>query len=79
VPYDRIDPVESAKPAAVAPVHATLLSPVEREAERRRREQAREERKRRENRAPDAPRTPAPSPDSHPESGADRPHIDVRA
>jgi hypothetical protein len=75
VPYDRIDPVESAKPAAVAPVHATLLSPVEREAERRRREQAREERRRREGRRQAPPSTPDPAP----EEPENRLHIDIRA
>jgi hypothetical protein len=47
MPYERIDPVDPSQRGTVVPVRAVLLTPLEREEERRRREQAREERRRR--------------------------------
>jgi hypothetical protein len=41
VASERIDPIDRALPAAVAPIRSVLLTPAEREADRRRREQAR--------------------------------------
>jgi hypothetical protein len=47
MPYERIDPIDP-RTGTVEPVHATVLTPLEREEQRRRREQTREERRRRE-------------------------------
>jgi hypothetical protein len=51
----RLDPIDGVQPAAVAPVRRILLSPAEREAERRRREQSRARRE-----APEATPEEAP-------------------
>jgi hypothetical protein len=40
----RLNPIEGVLPAAAAPVRRVLLTPAEREAERRRRERARAQR-----------------------------------
>jgi hypothetical protein len=40
----RLDPIEGVLPAAAGPVRRVLLTPAEREAERRRRERARAQR-----------------------------------
>jgi hypothetical protein len=40
----RLDPIDGVLPAAAAPVRRVLLTPAEREAERRRREHARAQR-----------------------------------
>jgi hypothetical protein len=60
----RLDPIDGVLPAAAAPVRRVLLTPAEREAERRRREHARARR--------EASEAPEPAPDEAP------PRLDVR-
>jgi hypothetical protein len=62
VSSQRLDPIDGVTPAPAAPVERVLLTPAEREAQRRRRERARAQRE-------DAPR---PRPDGAP------PRLDVR-
>jgi hypothetical protein len=69
VASERPDPIERVLPAAVAPVRTVLLSPAEREAERRRRERARAAR------APERDDAGAAEPDA-PEGAP--PRLDVR-
>jgi hypothetical protein len=74
VPADRIDPVDADR--AVVRVQPTVLTPVERELERERRERARQERLRRETAG--RPAAPADA-DAAPPAHGERPRIDVRA
>ena len=69
MPYDRIDPVDADRSVPV--IGPVVLTPVERELDRERRERARRERERRE---AAAKRAAAPAGD-----GPEGPHIDLRA
>jgi hypothetical protein len=64
VPYERIDPVGADR--SVPAIRPVVLTPVERELDRERRERARRERARRKAAAP-------------PGDESDGPHIDLRA
>ena len=55
----RLDPIDGVLPAAAAPVRRVLLTPAERDAERRRREHARAQREASED-AESAPDQPPP-------------------
>jgi hypothetical protein len=52
----RLDPIEGVRPAPVGPVRPIVLTPAERDAERRRRERARAARRAAETPPDDAPR-----------------------
>jgi hypothetical protein len=68
VPFDRIDPVDPDRSVPV--IRPVVLTPVERELDRERRERARRERARRE----DAAKRGA-----EPDPGSDGPRVDLRA
>ena len=62
--YERPEPIEGVVPAAAAPVRRVLLTPTEREAQRRRREAARAARDQR--------------PEPRPEGDERPPRLDIR-